>query len=568
MKLHLGDCLEILKTIPDNSIDSLITDPPAGIFFMGKEWDSAKGGRKEWIEWMSGVMRECLRVLKPGAHGLVWSLPRTSHWTATALEEAGFEVRDQICHLFGSGFPKSLNISKAIDKAAGAERQILGTYRNKLISSNNGYAQDEWSRTHSKMQDVAITAPATDAAKQWDGWGTALKPAQEIWWLVRKPLSEKTVADNVLKWGTGGINVDGCRIEFKSKNDEEEAKNKNKHSEFKNAARGKTNVFAEYKTPRETWDVQGRWPANLVFSHCETCTDEKCDIECAVKMLDEQSGPCPGPWGKNGDGNKRGKTSLFQMGGVNSQNKLRGQEKASGASRFFYCAKVSPSERNAGLDRYELISISCPEWESVGQKVQLQVDTEQYPPKVIDASGTSHKNASEWNTLLFGSATTDQLQESCKFTTKMGTSSIIESKTLSWLALSNTNASILDANCEKAFGGNHAQLVQPQNQSQNSTSAKMVIVINANDAQLPARLLIKSVGPLKSSHPTVKAQKLMRYLCRLITPPKGVVLDPFMGSGSTGLAAIAEGFEFIGIEKESEYFEIAQARIKSQWFKD
>jgi DNA modification methylase len=114
MKLLQGDCLDILKTLEDNSVDSLITDPPAGISFMGKEWDEDKGGRKQWIAWMTEVMQECLRVMKPGAHGLVWAIPRTSHWTATALEDAGFEVRDVVTHLFGSGFPKSHNIEKIL----------------------------------------------------------------------------------------------------------------------------------------------------------------------------------------------------------------------------------------------------------------------------------------------------------------------------------------------------------------------------------------------------------------------------------------------------------------------
>src|SRR5690349_5736918 len=133
--LHHGDCLEILKTLPDNSVESLVTDPPAGISFMGKSWDSDKGGRKQWITWMTEVMSECLRVMNPGAHGLVWALPRTSHWTATALEDAGFEVRDVVTHLFGSGFPKSLDVSKAIDKAAGAEREVIGQ-RDTMTGSN------------------------------------------------------------------------------------------------------------------------------------------------------------------------------------------------------------------------------------------------------------------------------------------------------------------------------------------------------------------------------------------------------------------------------------------------
>lgn len=153
-------------------------------------------------------MRECLRVMKPGAHGLVWALPRTSHWTATALEDAGFEIRDCVYHLFGSGFPKSLDVSKAIDKAAGVEGEIIGknpAYRDKAYTWSGGQGE-------TPMRPEFKRGPATDAAKQWAGWGTALKPAVECWWLVRKPCSEKTVAANVLKWGTGALNIDASRI--------------------------------------------------------------------------------------------------------------------------------------------------------------------------------------------------------------------------------------------------------------------------------------------------------------------------------------------------------------------
>lgn len=207
MRLMHGDCLEQLKTLADNSVDSLVTDPPAGIAFMGKEWDKDKGGRKEWVSWMTGVMSEALRVMKPGAHGLVWALPRTSHWTATALEDAGFEVRDVITHLFGSGFPKSLDVSKAIDKAAGAEREVVGENPN-----HRGESQTRNMYTKALGQDGSVTAPATDDVKKWQGWGTALKPASEHWILVRKPCSEKTVAANVIKWGTGALNIDASRI--------------------------------------------------------------------------------------------------------------------------------------------------------------------------------------------------------------------------------------------------------------------------------------------------------------------------------------------------------------------
>lgn len=349
-----------MKTLPDNSVDSLVTDPPAGISFMGKDWDDDKGGRDEWIAWMASVMKEAMRVMKPGAHGLVWAIPRTSHWTGKALEDAGFEVRDCITHLFGSGFPKSLNVGKAVPS--------------------------------------------------FEGWGTALKPAAEFWWLVRKPIGEKTVAKNVLKWGTGALNIDAGRI------GSETIKTCAKKGMYGTGAcnNGKPYITDNRDIPDSFH--QGRFPANLLLSHSPNCTEDACDMfDCAVVALDEQS--LAG--GMHSAGAKREKVvesryqaSSYDMSSARQMNRIGD---SGGASRFFYCAKISSGERNSG-------------------------------------------------------------------------------------------------------------------------------------------------GP--NGHPTVKAKKLMSYLIRLITPPGGVVLDPFMGSGSTGLAAKEEGFQFIGIEKEEEYFQIAKARIK------
>ncbi len=413
--LHRGDCLDVLKTLPDNSVDSLVTDPPAGISFMGKAWDHDKGGRKQWIAWMTEVMTECMRVMKPGAHGLVWAIPRTSHWTGAALEDAGFEVRDVVTHLFGSGFPKSLDISKAIDKAAGVERErVKGSMGSNATESRGKYALGE-----------AISGEAISVeAKQWQGYGTALKPAAEFWFLIRKPCSEKTVAANVLKWGCGALNIDGCRVEPSKDYGRSAANSKgtiNSHNgfegkSFKIAERNAETMLARMGRLPKYASTLGRFPANLILSHNPDCEEDQCSLGCAAAMLDAQSGTL-----KSGAIKK----DQYKDGLKNDvYGKFAGFELAAdlpagsgGASRFFYCAKTSTSERNAGL------------------------------------------------------------------------------------------------------------------------------------------------GDMKNTHATVKSQKLMRYLCRLITPPNGVVLDPFMGSGSTGLAAISEGFRFMGIEKEKEYFDISQKRI-------
>jgi site-specific DNA-methyltransferase (adenine-specific) len=202
MNLIHGDCIEKLKELSNNSVDSIVTDPPAGISFMGKEWDHDKGGRNEWIKWMSNIAKECLRVIKPGGHALVWAIPRTSHWTATAWEDGGFEVRDICMHIFGSGFPKSHNISKSIDGLLGVEREITGVRtdgRGKSPQKLNNHDKGDTGIGHmdGSHQTYVETVATSDESKQWDGWGTALKPACEHWILFRKPI-EGTVAENVL----------------------------------------------------------------------------------------------------------------------------------------------------------------------------------------------------------------------------------------------------------------------------------------------------------------------------------------------------------------------------------
>lgn len=336
-----GDCLKRLKELESDSVDSLVTDPPAGISFMAKEWDDDKGGSKQWIEWLSSVMKECLRVMKPGSHGLVWAIPRTSHWTASALEAAGFEIRDVVTHIFGSGFPKSLDISKAIDKAAGA------------------------------------TGASTSEAKQWEGWGTALKPASEHWVLIRKPCSEETVAKNVLKHGTGGLNIDKSRISFCG-----EAPSGSGNSS-QGSVPGWGNGGSGSTTPSS-----GRFPANLLLSHnpdcievgmkkikgshgggssgigsdmfagglisdtnqhvsedgTETVASFECSPGCAIAELDRQSGNL----GKSQGGNDRFRGGYhFKDSGP---GKPTGFGDTGGASRFFYCAKPSKSEKNLGVE--------------------------------------------------------------------------------------------------------------------------------------------------------------------------------------------------------------------------
>lgn len=396
-ELAHGDALDVLKHLPDACCDSLVCDPPAGIDFMGKHWDQDHGGRVHWIEAFAAIFREALRVLKPGAHGLVWALPRTSHWTATALEEAGFEIRDVVTHLFGTGFPKSLDVSKAIDKAAGAKREVIGesrwaavrgTSRASTQGASNGGVQGGYNMKAAPNE----TAPSSESAKQWSGWGTALKPASEHWILIRKPL-DGTVASNVLAHGTGGINIDGCRIAG--------AVPSVPQPDFRNVNGRSTHLDAHARNGEMSAAPGGRWPANIVLSHNEDCVvagkrkvgsgerraaapgeqpfktsrgwnqhsmtrdgatapesygaEEidayECTPGCAVAMLDAQDG------GKRTRGNRKQTTGGGGTGNsvvIGDKHFTAHHERteldiSGGASRFFYVAKASKRDRNGGL---------------------------------------------------------------------------------------------------------------------------------------------------------------------------------------------------------------------------
>ena len=419
MKLINSDCISAMKEMPDNSVDSIVTDPPYELGFMGKSWDASG------IAFNIEVWQEALRVLKPGGHLIAFSGSRTYHRMAVAIEDAGFEIRDQIMWVYGSGFPKSHNVSKGIDKAAGAEREVIGEkispdgipYSSRRINQSGpsvgGNAYGDYGNAGND-----ITAPATPAAKQWDGWGTALKPAHEPMVLARKPLIG-TVANNVLTYGTGGLNIDGSRVSGEG---------------YTQGGQNNSIAFGNNleKQPRNDGS-QGRWPANFIHDG----SDE------VVALFPTNAGAAaPVKSGFSGESN-----------GIYSDYASKGDDGATfygdsgSAARFFYCAKASKRDRNEGLDGFAPI-----------RKVFMATK---------NGTGEPSKGLE-------------------RFTTE----------------------------------------------------------------------------PSANFHPTVKPTDLMRYLCRLVTPPNGIVLDPFMGSGSTGKAAMLESFDFIGIEQDSNYIKIAEARIE------
>lgn len=337
----VGDCRAVMAEMPDASVDSVVCDPPYELGFMGKSWDSTG------IAYDVEVWRQALRVLKPGGHLVAFSGSRTYHRMAVAIEDAGFEIRDQLMWIYGSGFPKSLDVSKAIDKAEGAEREVVG---NRRVSESDLGQRSGWNALDTSSGEYKYTAPATPEAQRWSGWGTALKPAHEPIVLARKPLIG-TVAANVLGHGTGGINVGGCRV------------GTDITTTVRSGYTGKT-VFNCDKRVGSWVNPPGRFPANVMHDGSDDVVDLMPD----------------------------------------------------GAARFFYCSKASAADRSAGLDG-------------------------------------------------------------------------------------------------------------------------------------------------RNPHPTVKPTDVMRWLVRLITPPGGLVLDPFTGSGSTGRAAVLEGMRFVGAELSDEYAEIARARI-------
>jgi len=412
--LHHGDCREVMATLDANSVDAIVTDPPYGLSFMGKGWDHGVPGVEFWTE--------AARVAKPGAHLLAFGGTRTFHRLACAIEDAGWEVRDCVMWVYGSGFPKSRDVSKAIDRAAGAEREKR--WKPVTPGSSVGTLEprpwlDEARKTGGCFVDG--DAPATDAARQWSGWGTALKPAWEPIIVARKPLVG-TVAQNVLTHGTGGINVDGCRV--------------GTDGARSNGGNGKlsTSALGDYGPTQRIDYGCGRWPANLIHDGSE-----------------EVVGLFPRAAGASAPVRGSEQSTTGQNGILGHFNRVPGpfHGDSGSAARFFYCAKASKADRDAGC-------------EGLTQTIKQSV-----------AHG-------------------DKRHGTLPYT-------------------------------------NEPREMNPR--------------------------------PRGNHHPTVKPTDLMRYLCRLVTPPGGLVLDPFAGSGSTGKAAIAEGFSFIGIEREAEYVEIARARI-------
>lgn len=346
MEILNGDCLELMAQMPENSIDAIVTDPPYELGFMGKSWDASG------IAFCPDTWKLAWRVLKPGGHMVAFGAPKNYHRLACAIEDAGFEIRDSLMWVFGSGFPKSLNISKAIDRAAGAEREVVGIKVRgdvqKAKLSGSTYAAADANKGNEKIFGYGveeITAPATDEAKEWEGWGTALKPAYEPIVLARKPLSEKTVAENVLRWGTGALNIDATRVDYQNDADRFSATPQGKCTAKSGALAGGVQHDgdrAEFERP----ELKGRWPANLCHDGSQGVLD-----------LFPQTAPSKAGIRNNSNKGHEGWSSgTFRSGPLYSGHNDEGS-----AARFFYCAKASKQDR-AGSKHPTVKPINLMRW--------------------------------------------------------------------------------------------------------------------------------------------------------------------------------------------------------------
>jgi len=602
-KLINGDCIEELKKLPDNSIDSIVTDPPyhlstvkrfskkdsgdnwnvkSGVFhrgskgFMGKEWD---GGD---IAFKPEVWYECLRVLKPGGHILSFGGTRTYHRMAVAIEDAGFEILDCIFWCYGSGFPKSHNIGKAVDKKMGNERIKTGEIKK---HAQKGVAiAEERGAVGGGAFGQAKEEEITKGNSKWEGWGTALKPAVEPVVLGRKPLSEKTIAENVLKHGTGGLNIDGSRVG----NEERTYDLTMTSGNFETTGGGKNKKQDKVTTT-------GRFPANIIL-----------DKE-AGKILDEQSGDtgCSSNREKY-KGKKYGK-SVF-LGEGPEFNSPTYTDKG-GASRYFKEISLKPEVEPVVLGRKPLSEKTIAENVLKHGTGGLNIDDSRVGNEEIKNSFAGNKetgfteadNRTDSGKGLYSGKNKGETIVEGRFPANFihdGSDEVVDKfpenkATAAGKKGSSGFASGYDGDYEIPYGdsGSAARYFKEiegdrifytakasksernnglegfeEKPSAHSVADKcdkcgkfLGASANVCKCEEPERVGISS----KNNHPTVKPVKLMRYLIKLITPPNGTVLDPFMGSGTTGIAAKLEGFNFVGIEKEEEYIKIAEARIKN-----
>jgi len=588
--LHEGDCRDVLKSLKSNSVDSVVTDPPYHLVSIAKRFtktnedDDNKTGRaakersnefarlsrgfmnQTWdggdIAYQVDLWKEVLRILKPGGHLLSFGGTRTYHRMACAIEDAGFEIRDQIQWIYGSGFPKSQNVARMIDKELGVKGKF-GEFKSgdhegisKRCKMRGNQGQEGWQRPWMNDPEALENysrkyIPASKEGQEFDGFGTGLKPACEPIVLARKPLSERTVAANVLKWGTGALNVDGCRVKTDENLNGGAYANKGGRSKLTGDERdgASAGMFQSGKTTGNDFTQPiGRWPANL----CHDGSDE------VVGMFPETI---------SGSGNKANRRPLARQVMETLDTGQIWEQDSGSAARFFFSVNESNKQwlaRNLPIDHVNYAAKSSVLPSEVAVSVLKNV-VEKSMPQLELTYGACQE--------LSMNVTVTELKKICEF--------VIETI--------------------QSLGERYLQELLPLKHSQSNSLVKIVaiqkqidiIMITASLSKLSGYVdpvILKCMLPnsevggkdskngrvfysakadkdnrFGSKHPTVKPVDLIRYLIRLVTPKNGLVLDPFAGSGTTGESAFLEDMQAVLIERESEYCEDIRRRMK--WVK-
>ncbi len=468
-----GNCLDVMRDMADCSVDAIVTDPPYGLKFMAKKWDHDVPRVEIW--------REALRVLKPGGHLLAFFGSRTYHRGVVNIEDAGFDIRDQIMWVYGSGFPKSSNISKAIDRAVGA----------------------------------------TPEAEKWDGWGTALKPAHEPIVMARKPFKGPCFR-NVLEHGTGAINIDDCRIGC-------EKSDFGDPSRFQYARKGsdswdqETNMFSAGREGFWSNGVpSGRWPANLIHDGSDEVIEQFPQNNPGKMRRNKTKGARPF--------NNQGKPTEYETAEVID-------DPGGSAARFFYCAKASRSEREKGRWPANLIHDGS-------EEVIEQFPESKSAGIYKDPLGDCKKRKGSGSTVFAGLCAQNigGRRRTARYSGETGSAA-----RFFYCAKASRSEREKGLDGIEAIGGHEAVGRKEGSKGMDSPRAGAG----------------RTSKEVRNKHPTVKPIKLMEYLVKLVTPPGGVVFDPFTGSGTTGIACVLQGFEFIGAEMDPDYCKIARARVEA-----
>ena len=565
--LHHGDCLAWLRTIESESIDAIVTDPPAGIAFMGKAWDHHKGGRTEWVAWLAEIMGECLRVLKPGGHALVWSIPRTEHWTACAIEDAGFEIRDGIYHLCAQGWPKSLDVSKAIDAAAGAERKTI-------------------------YHEHAGSEPVTDDAKHWQGWGTALKPAVEKWILGRKKTS---LEDEIRKASECVTRLIASTAESGSPSSE--AASAPAENRRDSAPRRVELPFATRVASSEA----------TATSPCESATASSLNTASSWLLCLEDLSRLASTFTTETE--SRLTTDLRTLNSYLSQitrddtlalktNHSSLSSHAQAAALLFDVVRIEcvaiqarSAVANAGASTERLESQSRPPL-LARETINVVSSFERWVLARKPLTGTVAENVLAHGV---GALNIDGCRVACDARPLMQTQDGVRRNNASFetgyaanqravgettlgrwpanvvLSHAETCGDECDPACPvAALDAQSGMLKSGDTSVMNRAGLGYGGGNGAASSLRPAdsggasrffpvfhpfgyfgKAKSKSQRGGENNHPTVKHVDLMRWLVRLITPRNGLVLDAFAGSGTTGVAALLEGMRFAGAEQDA-----------------